>query len=148
MMSATIKPVANQIEKHLYLQQPSLVEWCKKNGIIVMAYSPLGGSYTYGKGAEGEKFEHPLDNHVVKELATKKSCSPADVILAWHRERGPGYIVVTKSEKKDRLERALAVVEHGDVKLTDEEKELLAHEDKNIRLNDAAKVFWEIPSFE
>jgi len=26
--------------------------------------------------------------------------------------------------------------------------EMLSKEDKNLRLNDAAKVFWEIPSFE
>ena len=32
--------------------------------------------------------------------------------------------------------------------LSDEEMELLSREDKNLRLNDAAKVFWEIPSFE
>ena len=32
--------------------------------------------------------------------------------------------------------------------LTEEEMEMLSKEDRNLRLNDAAKVFWEIPSFE
>ena len=60
MMSATIKPIANQIESHLYLQQTSLVKWCEKNNIIVMAYSPLGGSYDYGSTVNDKKFEHPI----------------------------------------------------------------------------------------
>ena len=34
------------------------------------------------------------------------------------------------------------------INLTKEEMELLSKEDKHLRLNDAAKVFWEIPSFE
>ena len=32
--------------------------------------------------------------------------------------------------------------------LTQEEMNMLKKEDRNLRLNDAAKVFWEIPSFE
>ena len=35
-----------------------------------------------------------------------------------------------------------------EIKLTEEEMNLLKNEDRNLRLNDAAKVFWEIPSFE
>ena len=35
-----------------------------------------------------------------------------------------------------------------EINLTEEEMNLLKNEDRNLRLNDAAKVFWEIPSFE
>ena len=34
------------------------------------------------------------------------------------------------------------------INLTEEDMEIIKGEDKNLRLNDAAKVFWEIPSFE
>lgn len=40
--NCTIKPENLQIEHHLYLQQPELVEFCKENGIVVTAYSCLG----------------------------------------------------------------------------------------------------------
>ena len=38
-----IKPTVNQVELHPYLPQPELVEWCRKEGILVEAYGPLGG---------------------------------------------------------------------------------------------------------
>lgn len=37
-----IKPDNLQVEHHLYLQQPELVDFCQKNGITVTAYSCLG----------------------------------------------------------------------------------------------------------
>lgn len=40
--NCTIKPDNLQVEHHLYLQQPELVEFCKKNEIVVTAYSCLG----------------------------------------------------------------------------------------------------------
>lgn len=42
LKNARIKPVNLQVELHAYLQQRALVEFCKKNGIVVTAYSPLG----------------------------------------------------------------------------------------------------------
>lgn len=38
------KPMVNQVELHPYLPQHELVKWCKKEGILLQAYSPLGGS--------------------------------------------------------------------------------------------------------
>ena len=149
IMSATIKPIANQIESHLYLQQTNLIKWCEKNNIIVMAYSPLGGSYDYGNTVTDKKFEHPLKNSTVLKLANEKKCSSSDIIFAWHRQRSDKYVIVSKSENEGRLKQALKIMEgSSDITLTEEEMELLSKEDKNIRLNDAAKVFWEIPSFE
>lgn len=42
LKSARIKPATLQVEINLYLQQYPLVEFCKRNGLSVVAYSPLG----------------------------------------------------------------------------------------------------------
>ena len=41
LKSARIRPANLQVEIHVYLQQRNLLEFCKKNGITVVAYSPL-----------------------------------------------------------------------------------------------------------
>lgn len=40
--SARIKPSCLQVELHVSLQQNELVNYCKKNDMVVVAYSPLG----------------------------------------------------------------------------------------------------------
>lgn len=40
--NARIKPANLQVELHVYLQQKSLVEFCKRNNISVTSYSTLG----------------------------------------------------------------------------------------------------------
>lgn len=39
--SARIKPANLQVEIHIFFNQDHLVDFCKKNGITVTAYSPL-----------------------------------------------------------------------------------------------------------
>jgi alcohol dehydrogenase (NADP+) len=41
LKSARIKPANLQVELHVFLQQNALVDFCHKNGITVVAYSPL-----------------------------------------------------------------------------------------------------------
>ncbi len=38
---ATVRPAVNQVELHVYNQQPGLLSFCKRFNIIVTAYSPL-----------------------------------------------------------------------------------------------------------
>lgn len=42
MTSARIKPACLQVELHVDFQQRDLVGFCQRNGIVVVAYSPLG----------------------------------------------------------------------------------------------------------
>jgi diketogulonate reductase-like aldo/keto reductase len=41
---AKIKPVVNQVELHPYLSQKDFVGFCKKMGVQVTGYSPIGAS--------------------------------------------------------------------------------------------------------
>jgi diketogulonate reductase-like aldo/keto reductase len=49
-----------------------LLPWCKRHGVPVMAYSPLGGA---GAGL--------LRDPTLGQIAAARSCSPAAVALAW-----------------------------------------------------------------
>lgn len=40
--SARVKPACLQIELHASLQQRELVNYCQKNGMVLVAYAPLG----------------------------------------------------------------------------------------------------------
>lgn len=42
LKNAVIIPATNQIELHVYLQQPELVKFCQDNGIVVVSYQTLG----------------------------------------------------------------------------------------------------------
>ncbi|CAN2390828.1 aldo-keto reductase family 1, partial [Pristimantis euphronides] len=42
------KPVCNQVECHIYLNQSKLLEFCKSHDIVVVGYSVLGSSRVEG----------------------------------------------------------------------------------------------------
>lgn len=41
LQHANIRPTTLQVELHLYFQQPQLRRFCRKENIVVSAYSPL-----------------------------------------------------------------------------------------------------------
>ncbi len=67
--------VANQIECHPILKQPKLRAAAAELDLAVVAYSPL---------ARGDVFEEPT----LREIAGDHGCSPAQISLAWLRQRG------------------------------------------------------------
>lgn len=42
LLSSEIKPMVNQVEVHPWLVQAQLRDMCKRHGVVVQAYSPLG----------------------------------------------------------------------------------------------------------
>ena len=68
----TVVPAVNQIEIHPYYANIENVEYAKKNGIAIEAYSPLGGN---GAGT--------LENEVIIALADKYGKTPAQIVLRW-----------------------------------------------------------------
>jgi len=110
LKNAKVKPANLQIELHAYHQQNALVDFCKKNGILVTAYSPLG-SPGVGKFFEefGVKVEIPdiLGNAVVKEIAEKHKKSPAQILLRQIIQRG--IVAIPKSTNAGRLKQNIDI---------------------------------------
>lgn len=70
---AQITPAVNQIENHPALPQNDIIALCKKKGILVTAYSPLGG-----KGS-------PLtEDQTVAAIAKKYGKPSSTILLSFH----------------------------------------------------------------
>ena len=130
---AKIKPEVNQIERHPYLQQKKLAEFCKKNGIHVTNYSSLGSRDRPNK-PEGEPVL--LEDPVVKAIAEKQEATPAAVLLKWGLEEDAS--VIPKSVNPERLKQNLELNEA--VTLDDEDMKKLRSLDRKFRYVDG--TFW------
>ena len=82
MERAEIKPMLNQIEYHPGFTQNKVVGFCKDNGILVEAWSPLGNGKV-------------LTNTELVNLANKYNKSVAQVCLKWCIQNG--VLPVTKA---------------------------------------------------
>ncbi|KAH8414393.1 hypothetical protein KR215_004901 [Drosophila sulfurigaster] len=131
---AKIRPATNQIEHHVYLQQRDLVDFCKAQGIVVTAYSPLGskGIAKYN-AVVGLVRDLPdlMDIPDVKQIAAAHGKTPAQVLLRWIIDRD--IVVIPKSTNPERLKQNLDVF---DFKLTAEESAKLSTLDQNFRVCD------------
>ncbi|XP_045478114.1 aldo-keto reductase family 1 member A1-A-like isoform X2 [Harmonia axyridis] len=105
-LSCKIKPSVLQVEHHAYLQQPDLVERCKKLGIVVTAYSPLGSpganqhfssKYNY----ELEDFPDILGHPTVGNLSEKYGKTPGQILLRHITQKG--IVVIPKSLNPKRI---------------------------------------------
>lgn len=78
-------------------QQKQLIEFCNTNGVLVTAYSALGAVGTfYGSNKL-------IESDVLKEIASRRRKSIAQVCLRWAVEQGIG--VVVKSFNKERMKQ-------------------------------------------
>ena len=75
--SARVKPAVVQVESHPYLPEWELLDYCKKNGIVMQPFAPLG------HGMEPKL----LDDPVITAIAKRVRKTPAQVLLAWAVQR-------------------------------------------------------------
>ena len=83
-------PVLNQIELHPRLLQKELREYGTANDIRIESWSPIGGS----RG-------NILEDNVLKDIATKHTKTPAQIVIRWHIQHG--LIVIPKSVRPARI---------------------------------------------
>jgi len=77
-----MQPPPLQVQCHPYLSQNNLIDFCRKNGIWITAYSPLGGPTGFSPLRKGNS-PQPLTDSRIKELADKYGKTSAQIILRY-----------------------------------------------------------------
>jgi alcohol dehydrogenase (NADP+) len=127
--NARIKPAIVQVESHPYLPEWELLDFCKANGIVLLAFAPLG------HGMEPSIHDDP----VLKSIAERIGETPAHVALAWAVQRGTAFL--TTSTNPDHIRENYEISPIPDDSL----REIREGITKNIRLNDV--VHTGLPGF-
>lgn len=116
LAAATIKPKAHQFELHPYLQQQEFVDWHHANNVSVIAYAPLANTnpdYMWGYFFDQSAPPAILANPVIKDIAAKRSCTPAQVILSWNMKRGVAVVPKSSHASRQKENFAAAVKNMG-----------------------------------
>lgn len=106
---AKIKPAVNQYERHPYLPQPELLAFCKENGILVTAYSPLGLGLSASPCL--------LTDETIVKIAEKHGCTPAQVLINWQVDSGCSVIPKTSSAKRVKENFARVPLDKEDMEM-------------------------------
>jgi alcohol dehydrogenase (NADP+) len=85
--SARIKPAVVQVESHPYLPETELLQYCKENGIVLLAFAPLGHGMKPGL----------LEDPIITAIATRVGKTTAQVLLAWAIQRGTALLTTPRS---------------------------------------------------
>jgi alcohol dehydrogenase (NADP+) len=90
--AARIKPVVVQVESHPYLPETELLKYCKQNGIVLLAFAPLGHGMKPGL----------LEDPVILSIAGRVGKTPAQVLLAWAVQRGTALLTTPTTAARAR----------------------------------------------
>lgn len=106
----------NQIELSPFLQNQTVVDFARKNGIAITSYMTLA----YGDA---------LKDATIIAIAARHNATPAQVVLAWAMQLG--YAVIPSSTKRENLASNLLAPQ---LKLTDADMAEIATLERNGRL--------------
>jgi diketogulonate reductase-like aldo/keto reductase len=112
---AKITPAVNQVELHVFLQQPELVKYCRDHGIIIEAYSPLAHAKV-------------MDNEAIAGIAKKHGKTYAQIMLRWCVQNN--WVVLPKSVTPSRIQENINIF---DFQMDDEDMKVIAAQDQNLR---------------
>jgi len=83
-----VVPAINQIELHPFWYQEDILSYCKEEGIVVEAYSPLARAFR-------------LSDPRITAIAEKYGKTPAQVLIRWSLQLG--CVVIPKSVHEGRI---------------------------------------------
>uniref|UniRef100_A0A8C9PPT2 NADP-dependent oxidoreductase domain-containing protein n=1 Tax=Spermophilus dauricus TaxID=99837 RepID=A0A8C9PPT2_SPEDA len=118
------KPVCNQVECHVYLNQRKLPDFCKSKDIVLVAYGALG-TQQY-KEWVNQSSPVLLDDPVLGALAKKHKQSPALIALRYLQR---GVVVLAQSVKENEIKENIQVF---DFELTEEDMKVLDGLNRNL----------------
>lgn len=107
LMDCEIQPMVDQIEFHPGYMQKETVDFCKANGILVEAWSPLGTG-------------RMLTNETLREIASKYNRSAAQLCIRWCIQNGT--LPLPKSVTPSRIEENSKVF---DFNISDEDMKII-----------------------
>ena len=122
---------ALQTEYSLWTRDPEdeILPLCRELGIGFVAYSPLGRGFLTGRFRsfedlppddyrrnsprfQGENFQRNLDLvQRVEEIARRKSCTPAQLALAWLLAQGDDIVPIPGTKQRRYLEENVGALE-------------------------------------
>lgn len=102
-------------------ENDGVLEYCEKNNITFLPWSPVGGGYRYKK---------LLAIKPLTDLASSKNCSVYSLILAWLRQKSPCVVPIPGASRISSIEDSVASL---DVELTKEEMEKIDAITNNLR---------------
>jgi diketogulonate reductase-like aldo/keto reductase len=127
--AATIKPAVVHVESHPYLPEWELLDYCRKNGIVLQAFAPLGHS------SEPNLLADP----VITAIANRVGKTPAQVALAWAIQRGTALLTTTRNPNR--------IKENFDVSTLPEDAMREINEGVKVRTRFNAVVKTGVPGF-
>jgi len=94
--AARIKPAVVEVESHPYLPEWELLDYCRRQGIVLLAFAALGHAME----------PRLLDDPVITAIAQRLHKTPAQVALAWAVQRGTALLTtsVTPSRIRENFE--------------------------------------------
>jgi diketogulonate reductase-like aldo/keto reductase len=127
--AARIKPAVVHVESHPYLPEWDLLDYCRKNGIVLQAFAALGHS------SEPKVLEDP----VITAIAKRVNKTPAQVLLAWAIQRGTALLTTSKTPSR--------IKENFDVSTIPEDAMREINEGIKLRVRLNAVVETGVPGF-
>ncbi|XP_053574932.1 aldo-keto reductase family 1 member C1 [Bombina bombina] len=120
------KPVCNQVECHMYLNQSKLLAFCKSQDIVLVAYAVLGSS-------RDEKWVDQnspvlVEDPVLNTIAKRHNRTPAQVAMRYLLQRE--IVVLAKSFTPARIKQNFQVF---DFQLNEEDMKTLESLNTNSR---------------
>ena len=104
--AARIKPAVVHVESHPYLPEWELLDYCRKNGIVLQAFAALGHS------SEPKLLEDP----VIAAIAKRVNKTPAQVLLAWAIQRGTALLTTSKTPARIKENFDVSAIPESDVR--------------------------------
>ncbi len=87
---ARIKPAVVEVESHPYLPEWELLDYCRQQGIVLLAFAALGHGMKPGL----------LDDPVIIAIARRLGKTPAQVALAWAVQRGTALLTTATTPSR------------------------------------------------